>query len=78
MKNIKYLYILLIMALLVGSCKQEIIVPEAPVVVTPEPIPGTKGTADFTKFIVLGDSYTSGFQGGALFNEGQSNSVAKI
>jgi len=79
MKNTKYLYILLITVLLVGSCKQEPIVPEAPVVVTPEPGPAPeKGSADFTKFIALGDSYTAGFQGGALFNDGQSNSVAKI
>ena len=78
MKNTKYLYILLITVLLVGSCKQEPIVPEAPIVVTPDPITGTKGTADFTKFIAIGNSFVAGMQGGALFTEGQTNSLPAI
>lgn len=78
MKNIKYLYILLITVLLVGSCKQEPIVPEPPVVVTPDPITGTKGSADFSKFVAVGDSYTAGFQASALFDDGQANSIPKI
>jgi hypothetical protein len=79
MKKTKLIYIAVATTLFVGACKQENIklAPpakvEPPVVVTP-----SKGTADFTKFIALGDSYTAGLQGGALFNEGQSNSVAKI
>ncbi len=78
MKNIKYLYILLITVLVVGSCKQEPIVPEAPIVVIPDPITGTKGTADFTKFIAIGNSFVAGMQGGALFTEGQTNSLPAI
>ncbi len=78
MKNTKYLYILLITVLLVGSCKQEPIVPEPEVPVTPDPITGTKGTADFTKFIAIGNSFVAGMQGGALFTEGQTNSLPAI
>ena len=76
MKKIKFLYIALITTMLVGSCKQEPIIPATPVAVTPAP--AFKGTADFTKFIVLGDSYSAGMQGGALFDEGQAASMAKI
>ena len=76
MKKIKFLYIALITTMLVGSCKQDPIIPETPAAVTPAP--ASKGTADFTKFVVLGDSYSAGMQGGALFNEGQTSSMAKI
>ena len=77
MKNTKYLYILLITVLLVGSCKQEPIVPETLVVTTP-PLTGTKGSADFSKFIAVGNSFVAGVQGGALFTEGQTNSLPAI
>lgn len=48
---------------------------EAPV---PCPPGSTAGSADFAKFVAIGSSYTAGFQAGALFNEGQNNSLAKI
>jgi hypothetical protein len=78
MKKTKLIYIALTVSLIVGSCKQEPIKLTPPEVVTPPVVTPSKGTADFTKFIALGDSYTAGLQGGALFNDGQSNSVAKI
>lgn len=79
MKSIKYT--LLVASLLAaGACDQE------PVSLTPpEPDPvdtscedATAGTLDLTKFIALGNSLTAGFQAGALFNEGQQNSIPKI
>ncbi|HEX8040650.1 MAG TPA: hypothetical protein VF490_15945 [Chryseosolibacter sp.] len=53
-----------------------IICPQAEAVACP---PGASaGSADFTKFVAMGSSYTAGFQAGALFNEGQANSLPKI
>lgn len=77
MKKIKYSHILVIVLLLVLSCKQEVIVP------TPEPTPDpgpapTAGTASFTKFVAIGNSFVAGVQGGALFTDGQNNSLPAI
>jgi hypothetical protein len=77
MKNNRYLYILLITVLLVGACAQEPIIPET-VVIEPTVETGTKGDADFTKFIAIGNSFVAGVQGGALFTEGQNNSLPSI
>ena len=33
------------------------------------------GTADFSKFVAIGNSLTAGFQDGALYNAGQANSL---
>jgi hypothetical protein len=71
-------YIVALLFLL--SCEQDVIdLKELP---PPPPPPScdevTTGTADFTKFVTLGSSYTAGFQAGALFDEGQNNSLAKI
>ena len=78
MKTFKILYILPIALLITISCEQEVITlePPAPVVVTPPT--GTKGTADFTKFVAIGNSLTAGYQSGALFTEGQQNSLPLI
>lgn len=78
--------------LIVGvSCEQELVDNTAspcpsddPSIICPgeEPVacpPGaTAGSADFSKFIALGSSYTAGFQAGALFTEGQDNSLPKL
>jgi len=77
MKKIKYSHILVIVLLLVLSCKQEVIVP------TPEPTPdpgpaATAGSASFTKFVAIGNSFVAGVQGGALFTDGQKNSLPAI
>ena len=62
------------------SCEQDVI--QLQKVETPPPVEFCKdampGTADFTKFVAIGSSYTAGFQAGALFNEGQNNSLGKI
>jgi lysophospholipase L1-like esterase len=76
MKKTKLIYIAVATALLVGSCKQEPIITK-PAEVTPPTTP-SKGNADFTKFVAIGNSLTAGFQAGALFNEGQANSLPKI
>jgi hypothetical protein len=76
MKN-KLIGIAIITTFLVGACKQEIIKleqPAGPGAVTPP----SKGTADFTKFVAIGNSLTAGYQANALFNEGQANSLPKI
>ena len=55
------------------SCHQEIL-EQQPV---PE-ITGEAGSADFTKFVSLGNSLTAGYQAGALFQEGQDHSYPTI
>ena len=77
MKNSKYFYIVLITILFVGSCKQEPIVPTDPPVPAPAPTPGAGG-ASFTKFVAIGNSYVAGMQAGALFTDGQKNSLPAI
>src|SRR5690606_41327362 len=69
---------LLSFVLLLWSCEQENIVlkplPQTPTEAeTPD-----KGNADFTKYIAVGNSLTAGFQAGALFTEGQENSLAAM
>jgi hypothetical protein len=74
-------YIAFLTFLFAGSCKQEMIELQ-PVVVEPPPPAcpdgASKGSADFTKFIAIGSSYTAGFQAGALFDDGQNNSLPAI
>lgn len=77
MKTIKFLYILPLALLISISCEQELIVLEPPVVVPPVTT-GTPGTADFSKFIAVGNSFVAGVQGGALFTDGQNNSLPAI
>ncbi len=78
MKNFKFISIFFLALLVSVSCEQEVIVAEPPVVVPPEPITGDPGTADFSKFIAIGNSFVAGVQGGALFTDGQNNSLPAI
>lgn len=75
MKNIKYL--LIVSVIFAWSCSQEwedqVRTTEDPIIETP-----SAGSADFTKFVSAGNSLTAGYQAGALFNEGQANSVPAI
>ncbi len=41
-------------------------------------VTGTQGTADFTKFVSIGNSLTAGFMDGALYNQGQQHSVGAL
>ena len=40
--------------------------------------PVTKGTADFSRYVAVGDSYTAGISDGALFKKGQENSYPNL
>ena len=41
-------------------------------------VPITAGTADFSKYVALGNSITAGFSDGALFKRGQENAYPKL
>jgi hypothetical protein len=79
MKSFKPIYILLIAIAMTQSCNQEVITLEEPVI--PEDTScedASAGTANFTKFVAIGNSFVAGFQAGALFTNGQNNSLAAI
>jgi hypothetical protein len=84
MKKIKHIAYALSLLLLLNSCEQETIDLQEgpcsdPAVCPPVPCENaTAGSADFSKFVVLGNSFTAGFQASALFNEGQANSLGAI
>src|ERR1700693_4719534 len=62
----KYIYILAALILL-GSCKPEISI-----------IKPSKGSADFSHYIAIGNSLTAGYADGGLYLEGQQNSYPSI
>ncbi|WP_281231464.1 SGNH/GDSL hydrolase family protein [Flavobacterium gelatinilyticum] len=45
---------------------------------TPEEVPVTPGSAVFTKYIALGDSFAAGYSDNALFKKGQENAYPNI
>jgi hypothetical protein len=45
---------------------------------TPAEVPITPGSAVFTKYVALGDSFAAGYSDGALFAKGQQGSYANI
>ncbi len=80
MKSYKHIYLLIGLVLTLGSCEQEFpIIPPPGGPGTPvQPLPPDPGSADFTKFVVRGNSLTAGFQANALFDMGQMNSLGNI
>lgn len=44
----------------------------------PVEVPVTSGSASFTKYVALGDSFAAGYSDGALFKAGQQNSYVNI
>lgn len=44
----------------------------------PEPVSGDPGSADFSKYVAIGNSLTAGFMDGALYNDGQQNSLGAL
>jgi hypothetical protein len=80
MKKTKY-HILTILLLIGISCEQvpiELTPPEEVVPLPDCPAGASAGQASFTKFVAIGNSFVAGVQGGALFTEGQNNSLAAI
>lgn len=72
-KNIKWL--LLVAATLVACNNDD----ETVVVLnSSDGLPLTSGTADFSKYVALGNSLTAGFSDGALFVDGQKGSYTNI
>lgn len=80
MRSFNYIYLLIVLALTIGSCEQDFpVIPPPGGPGTPvQPLPPDPGSADFTKFVVLGNSLTAGFQANALFDMGQMNSLGNI
>lgn len=91
MKKLIYIFYSASLLMLSVSCEQELVDNSAspcpsddPSIICPGAAPvacppgSTAGSANFSKFVALGSSYTAGFQAGALFSEGQNNSLAKI
>ena len=76
--NIKSLITVALVAFVIVSCKQEVITLTPPVNPTPETPTGSKGNADFSKYVSIGNSLTAGYQAGALFTDGQNNSFPLI
>src|SRR5260221_10348216 len=76
--NIKTLLILGLSASIILSCKQDVITLTQPTTPVVTPIIPTKGSADFTKYVAIGNSLTAGFQAAALFTAGQQNSFPKM
>ena len=80
MKKIKFIGFTLASVLAIVGCEQEVIDLKDPEVVVVEDCPddATAGSANFTKYVAIGNSLTAGFQAGALFDEGQANSLGAI
>jgi hypothetical protein len=84
MKKIKYLGYTLALLLAFQACEQETIdrtTPDPDTTNTgaePNCTGASAGSANFSKFVAIGNSLTAGFQAGALFTEGQNNSLGKI
>ncbi|MBK8600061.1 MAG: G-D-S-L family lipolytic protein [Flavobacterium sp.] len=70
-KNIKWI---LIASLGMVSCSQEV---EDTSGIEPEVVVSA-GTADFSKYVALGNSLTAGYSDGALFKAGQMNAYPKL
>ncbi len=82
MKKLKYIFLAISTLLFAAACEQDLIetTPGEPDLTntTPDPCAGSAGSANFTKFIAIGNSLVAGFQAGALFDEGQTNSLPAI
>src|SRR5579859_7530537 len=74
--TMKMKYIFGALTIVAMSCKQDVLVTTPPP--TTQPTTPSKGSADFTKYVAIGNSLTAGFQAGALFTAGQQNSFPLI
>jgi hypothetical protein len=71
-KNIKWL---LLASISIVACSKD---SEETPVVTEVPVVITSGTANFSKYVAVGNSLTAGYSDGALYKAGQENSWTKI
>ncbi len=70
----KYFALLPILGLLLTACEED-----SPIVKDePTPIEYTAGSADFTKYVAVGNSLTAGFSDNALFRDGQEASFPNM
>ena len=81
MKTLQYI-LFAVSLIVIGACEQELIetTPADPDMtnIAPDPCEGNAGSANFSKFIAVGNSLVAGVQAGALFDEGQANSLPAI
>lgn len=82
MKKFNYISLAFVSLIFLGACEQEVMTltqPEPDMTnLGPDPCSGGSGTANFTKFVAIGNSFVAGVQGGALFTDAQDNSLAAI
>ena len=79
MKKLNYISLALSVLLFFGACEQELIDTTDPgpdmTNLGEDCVPGVSGNANFTKFVAIGNSFVAGVQAGALFTDGQNNSL---
>ncbi|WP_108424366.1 G-D-S-L family lipolytic protein [Flagellimonas amoyensis] len=71
----KFYALLPFLGLFLIACEDDTSLPETP---GPEPVDYTAGTADFTKYVAVGNSLTAGFSDNALFIDGQEASMPNM
>lgn len=76
MKNFKWL--LLVSLSFVACADDEDIITPDPGTEVGTPVPVASGTANFEKYVALGDSFTAGFSDRALFRKGQEGSTVSL
>lgn len=78
MKNFKYILLTTIFSFIGISCEQEMTeLSPFPSAGSSSPS-GSSGSADFTKFVTIGGSFTAGFMDGALHDFGQTHSLGRM
>lgn len=78
MKSFKYSLGVALLLFAATACDQEVIELQEPEAEASQCEGATAGSADFTKFVAMGNSFVAGFQAGALFTTGQNNSLPAI
>ncbi len=69
----------ILFAMILFSCEQErITLKDQPDTPPPSAETPDAGSANFTKYVAVGNSLTAGYQAGALFTAGQQNSLSAI
>lgn len=74
----KFLTLLTFTGFLLLSCTADDPVPNAGGLMQPEPVNYSSGTADFSKYVSLGNSLTAGYSDSALFIDGQNASFPNM